>query len=271
MVTAGSARRPVGDVSPRPILPYPCVAATRQGHRTLSIARTSDGDPGVAASGGQRFSRADLSRGPCRPLSEGRWANAVLTLFEHANVTWVVKDFRTRTWLVRNLIGRFLIRRELNGLCRLTGVPGTPQGAFRVDAFALAYRHVPGTGLRGLPASALGPEFFPTLERNVLEMHARAQIVHLDLRNARNILVTGTGEPSLLDFQSHVGLRWMPGPLRRLAERVDRASVYKHWARRSPSTLGPERKVILDRINALRPLWALRGYFGVPRGDHDTA
>jgi hypothetical protein len=240
-----------------------------QGHSTLSIAKASDREPGGSASGGQRFSRAELNHGPRRPLSEGRWANAVLTLFEHANVTWVVKDFRTRTWLVRNLIGRFLIRRELSGLRRLTGVPGTPQGAFRVDAFALAYRYVPGTGLRGLPSSTLGPEFFPTLERNVLEMHARAHIVHLDLRNAENILVTGSGEPSLLDFQSHLGLRWMPGPLRRFAERVDYASIYKHWAKRSPDTLGPERKAILDQINALRPLWALRGYFGARRRNHD--
>ena len=234
----------------------------------MSTARAIHGEPDDAARGGQRFSRADLSHGLRRPLSEGRWANAVLTLFEHADVTWVVKDFRTRTWLVRNLIGRFLIRRELNGLCRLKGVPGTPQGSFRVDAFALAYRYVPGTGLRGLPASALGPEFFPTLERNMLEMHARARIVHLDLRNANNILVTETGEPSMLDFQSHVGLRWMPGPLRRFAERVDLASIYKHWAKRSPGSLGPERKAVLVRINELRPLWALRGYFGAAPHDH---
>jgi hypothetical protein len=235
----------------------------------LSIASASDGETGGNASRGPRFSRADLSHGPRRLLSEGRWANAVLTLFEHGNATWVVKDFRPRSWLVRNLIGRFLIRRELIGLCRLTGVPGTPQGAFRVDAFALAYRHVPGTRLRGLPSSALDPEFFPTLERNVLEMHARARIVHLDLRNAENILVTGFGEPSLLDFQSHLGLRWIPGPLRRFAERVDYASVYKHWAKRSPDTLGPERKAILDQINALRPLWALRGYFGARHHNDD--
>ena len=234
----------------------------------MSIAATSNSGPAGIASGGQRFSRTDLSRGPRRPLSEGRWANAVLTLFEHGDVTWVVKDFRPRSWLVRNVIGRWLIRRELSGLRRLGGIPGTPQGAFRVDAFALAYRYVPGTGLRGLPASALGPEFFPTLERNMLEMHARAHIVHLDLRNANNILVTETGEPSMLDFQSHVGLRWMPGPLRRFAERVDLASIYKHWAKRSPGSLGPERKAVLDRINELRPLWALRGYFGAAPHDH---
>ena len=219
--------------------------------------------PAGAAAG--TFSRDDLERGARRPLSEGRWANAVLHLFEHAGVTWVVKDFRTRSWLVRNVIGRLLVRREAGGLRKLVGVPGTPQGAFRVDAFALAYRFVPGRGLRKYPAASLSADFFPRLERSVTELHARARIVHLDLRNADNILVTETGEPLLLDFQSHVGIRWMPGPLRRFAERVDRAAIYKHWARRIPATLGPERSAVLERMNELRPLWALRGYIGSPR------
>jgi hypothetical protein len=218
--------------------------------------------PGAAAG---TFSRDDLEHGARRPLSEGRWANAVLYLFEHAGVVWVVKDFGTRSWLVRNLIGRLLVRREATGLRKLAGVPGTPQGAFRIDAFALAYRFVPGRGLRRFPVASLSPEFFPSLERSVTELHARARIVHLDLRNADNILVTEAGEPMLLDFQSHIGLRWMPAPLRRFAERVDRAAIYKHWARRLPDTLGPERSAVLARINELRPLWALRGYIGSPR------
>ncbi len=49
-------------------------------------------------------------------------------------------------------------------------------------------------------------------------MHARARMVHLDLRNAHNILVGGHGTPSLLDFQSCLGTRWMPPPLRRFVE-----------------------------------------------------
>ena len=217
------------------------------------------------------FTRAGLARDVTRRLAAGRWANAVVLLHEHEGTTWVVKDFRPRSWLVRHVIGRFLVRRELGGLRRLQGVPGTPQGAFRVDAFALAYRFVPGRSLRGLAATEIPPGFFPALERNVHEMHARAGIVHLDMRNADNILVTVSGEPSIIDFQSHVGMRWMPARLRRFAERVDHASIYKHWAKLSPETLGTARRAVLDRINELRPLWVLRGYFGAPHRDHDTA
>ena len=216
------------------------------------------------------LTRADLAHGVARRLRVGRWANAVVSICDHDGVTWVVKDFRPRSWLVRNVIGRVLIRRELSGLRRLQGVPGTPQDAFRVDAFALAYRFVPGRGLRELLAAEIPRDFFPRLERNVREMHARSGIAHLDMRNANNVLVTPSGEPSVIDFQSHLAMRWMPASLRRFAERVDQAAIYKHWARASPETLGPERKAILDRINELRPLWVLRGYFGAPRRDHDT-
>ena len=234
---------------------------------------TPSRDPAQTGRGPQlRFSRTDLERGPCRPLHEGRWANAVVYTFESGGGRWVVKDFRPRSFLVRNLIGRLLIRRESRGLVKLAGVRGAPADAFRVDAFALAYRFASGRGLRRF-SGALPAGFFPALERTVLEMHARARIVHLDMRNADNILVTESGEPMLLDFQSHLGSHWMPAPLRRFVERIDLAAIYKHWRRRSPDTLGPERTAALAAMNRLRPIWVLRGYIGSqkPRGKKPAA
>lgn len=208
------------------------------------------------------FTRADLERGPRHRLSEGRWANAILYRYERDGCSWVVKDFSSRSFLVRNLIGRFLVRREFGWLRRVDGIPAAPRDAFRVDACALAYRFVPGISLRLTAATALAPGFFPALEESIRQVHARARLVHLDLRNAHNILVTDSGEPSLLDFQSCLGTRWLPPPLRRFAERIDLAAIYKHWAKRSPGTLGPERTAALARMNRLRPLWVLRGYIG---------
>lgn len=210
------------------------------------------------------FSRTDLEQGHREILSAGRWANAVLYRFGHAGTDWVVKDFRPRSLLARNLIGRFLVRREFRALSRLAGIPATPQGAFRIDAYALAYRFVPGRSLRGLRGFVLPPDFFPALERGLRAMHAQARLAHFDLRNAKNILITEAGEPLLLDFQSAVSTGWMPGALRRFAERVDLAAIYKHWKKRSPATMGPERVEALGRMNRIRPLWALRGYIGAP-------
>jgi RIO-like serine/threonine protein kinase len=211
------------------------------------------------------FTRAELEQGPRKRLSEGRWANAVLYCFEHRGTSWVVKDFGSRTFLVRNLIGRLLVRREVGGLRRVDGIAGAPSGSFRVDAYALAYRFVPGLTLRRTDKDAIGPDYFPLLERDLREMHGSARLVHLDLRNADNILVGDDGTPSLLDFQSCLGTRWLPPPLRRFVERIDLAAIYKHWARRSPETMGAERTAALASMNRLRPIWVLRGYIGQSR------
>jgi hypothetical protein len=215
------------------------------------------------------FTRTEFERGRRRRLSEGRWANAVLYRYERGGQTWVVKDFASRSLLVRNLIGRLLVRRESGWLRRVNGITAAPRDAFRLDAHALAYRFVPGTSLRLTTGSALTPGFFPALEESIRQMHARARLVHLDLRNGHNILVTEAGDPLLLDFQSCLGTSLLPSPLRRFAERIDLAAIYKHWARRSPETLGPERAAALARMNVLRPLWVLRGYIGARRTGND--
>jgi hypothetical protein len=226
--------------------------------------------PEAAGGSGRRqaaFTRSDFERGPRSRLSEGRWANAILYCYERDGCSWVVKDFAERSLLVRHLIGRLLVRREFRWLRRVDGLPSAPSGAFRLDAWALAYRFVPGVSLRSTTASALAPGFFPKLEQSIRQLHAQARIVHLDLRNAHNILVTDSGEPLLLDFQSCLGTRLLPPLLRRFAERIDLAAIYKHWAKRSPATLGPERSAALARMNLLRPLWVLRGYIGARRTD----
>ncbi|MGH8620703.1 MAG: hypothetical protein ACRET3_01085 [Burkholderiales bacterium] len=213
------------------------------------------------------FTREQFEQAPPEVLSRGRWANAVLNLHRHHGERWVVKDFRPRAFAVRNTIGRLLIRREMRALRRLAGVTGVPAGAFRLDAHALAYVFVPGVPLNQADLGRRAVDFFTRLERLLGEVHAVGGIVHLDVRNGRNVLVTEQGGPVLLDFQSHVGTRWMPAPLRRWAERLDLAGVYKHWERRSPETLGESRRGLLARANWWRRLWPLRGYLGTRKSD----
>lgn len=211
------------------------------------------------------FTRAQFERDPGEVLSRGRWANAVLYVHRHAGKRWVVKDFLPRAFAVRNTIGRLLIRREIRALRKLAGVAGVPAGAFRLDAHALAYGFVPGVPLNEAELGSRAADFFARLERLLGEVHARGGILHLDVRNARNVLVSERGEPVLLDFQSHVGTGWMPAPMRRWGERFDLAGVYKHWERRSPETLGEARAGLLTQVNWWRRLWVLRGYFGMRR------
>jgi len=209
------------------------------------------------------FTRAQFERARGEVLSRGRWANAVLYLHLHGDALWVVKDFRPRTFALRNTAGRFLVRREVRALRRLAGLAGVAEAAFRLDAHALAYRFVPGAPLSQSELGRHAPEFFGALERLLQQVHAVGGMLHLDVRNARNVLVSEHGQPFLLDFQSHLSTRWMPVRMRRWAERFDLAGVYKHWARRSPETLGEPRARLLAQMNRWRRLWLLRGYLGM--------
>ena len=211
------------------------------------------------------FTRAQFEQARGEVLRGGRWANAALTVHLHDGALWVVKDFRPRAFALRNSVGRFLVRREAHALRKLAGLAGVVQNAFRLDAHALAYRFVPGVTLNQADLGARAPEFFAALERLLQQVHAVSGIVHLDVRNARNVLVSERGEPILLDFQSHLSTRWLPARARRWAERFDLSGVYKHWARRSPETLGEARARLLAEMNRWRRLWVLRGYLGVRR------
>lgn len=211
----------------------------------------------------QPFGRDALTQGEARVLNEGRWANARLYLVNQGGERWVVKDFAPRPWLVRATAGRLLIRRELEALRRLQAIPGVPRNPFRLDAYALGYRFVDGATLARTTFDARHAGFFTALERLMQQVHAVGNLVHLDARNSRNILVTEDAQPVLIDLQSHLSTRWMPRPLRRWLEAYDLAGVYKHWARRSPDTIDPARLQHLGTMNRWRRLWILRGYLGV--------
>jgi len=207
------------------------------------------------------FSRADLARAAPRILNRGRWANATVLLYAHAGVQYVIKDFRPCPLLYRETFGRLMVSRELSALERLRGLSGVPAGVFRLDAYALAYRFVPGIEMADAGPDRATPEYFRALESVVLDMHRR-DVAHLDLRYGGNILVSDADTPLIVDFQSHIRLGGLPRFLRKLLEEVDLAGVYKHWSHRHPESLGAERLALLARANSWRRLWVLKGYFG---------
>jgi len=215
----------------------------------------------------QPFTRTDLAHGAPRILNKGRWANATVLVHEQAGAQWVVKDFLDCPLLYRETLGRLMVSRELSALEGLRGLAGAPSDAFRVDAYAFAYRFVPGIEMADAGPDRATPDFFRALEAAVLAMHAR-KIAHLDLRYGGNILVSDAGEPLLVDFQSHVKLRGLPGFFKKWLENVDLAGVYKHWSHRHPDSLGAERLAFLGRANRWRKLWVLKGYFGLKPRHH---
>jgi hypothetical protein len=212
------------------------------------------------------FTRKDIVSGKVDILSKGRWANADLYLFSQGMQRWVIKDFAPCPPFIRKTWGRAIARREYQAFTKLKGIPGIPESTFLMDDYAVCYRFIEGRTLKDTPPEAVSHDFFFKLEDLVAQMHAR-NLVHLDIRNRRNILVTDAGEPALLDFQTSLNLEYMPGFLRNLLKDIDFSGVYKSWNNTQPETLDPVRKARLATINNKRSLWMFKGYPKLIKGE----
>jgi tRNA A-37 threonylcarbamoyl transferase component Bud32 len=197
--------------------------------------------------------RGTLCHAETRLLKKGGWANAEVSAIALDGAQWVVKDFSRKIWLVRQTIGRYLIRREWRALLRLQGVPGIPARPFRMDGFGLGYLFVEGQTLSRVRErrEPLGPDFFTALEDLVGRIHRRGY-AHLDLRNGKNILVTPDNRPQLIDFQAGLWIQRLPGQLRAALEDIDHSGVYKWWNRFDPESLDEGRRQVLETINRRR-------------------
>jgi RIO-like serine/threonine protein kinase len=210
----------------------------------------------------QPFTREEFASKEWPLIYKGQWANAVLSKYNDGSVDWVVKDFGPRSWLIKNTLGRRFQRRELKTLQKLSGIAGIPERVFALDSMALCYVFKPGKTLRSLypDVGSLDRDYFLKLEEVVKEMHSRG-MVHLDLRNGENVLVTDDGAPFLLDFQSSLSLRCVPRCFRAFLRSVDMSGVYKHWDHICPDSMDDERKAALASMNRKRKYWFVKGYF----------
>ena len=211
---------------------------------------------------GKPFDRNRLASAERELLRDGRFANARVERVRIDGVDWIFKDFSSRAWLVRQTVGRLLLGREVRALRRLAGIHGIPSMAFRVDAFAMAARFVPGRTLANVDAAQMDTPFLMALEALLQQVHARA-LVHLDTRGGGNLLRMPDGAPGIIDFQAAVSTRWMPTGLRRWIEAMDMSGVYKKWQRFQPETMGEERRASFERLSRWRRWWPFRGYLGL--------
>jgi serine/threonine protein kinase len=136
---------------------------------------------------------------------------AATSLYANGDRKIVCKINRLQSIFVMPMgwLGRWLARRELDFLSRMSGVPGVPR-CFTVNRIdgrlmttAAAHDFVEGESLsRSL---AVPDDFFDHLERLLQEMHRR-RIAYIDLHKPENILVGTDGRPHLVDFQISVRL-----------------------------------------------------------------
>ncbi len=199
--------------------------------------------------------RAELEAATRGFLRRRSGLRADLRLLECDGELAVAKDWGEAPWINRPH-GRWSLRREWRALLRLEGVPGVPLPLQRMrDAIIISY--LDGKPLSSRSDQEVSDTFFTTLEARVAEIHARG-VVHLDLRQRRNILIGSDGAPQIVDFEAAIDLhRW--GPLGRLflplGKAVDRLAVLKLKARFDPADMPPAERRAARFARFVRYLW----------------
>ena len=179
------------------------------------------------------LTRAALAEREVTLLHRGGGRNPDVFLVDLGGRRVVVKDFSPRARWVREIWGRFLLRRELEAYRALEGLDCVPRVLGRIDALAFAVEYRPGRRMSRRLAGELPPGFPARLEAAVRAMHRRG-VVHLDLRHRSNVLADERGDPVLIDFASAICLRpegWLGRALLPWLARIDLRAVAK-WRQR---------------------------------------
>jgi hypothetical protein len=111
----------------------------------------------------------------------------------------VIKDYYGRPFLYRVFVGLFSIWQENRMYQKLAGINGIPKCYGKIDRYALGLEFIQGRTASRLQAGEVKPEFFARLRSIVDDVHARG-IVLCDMRNKKNVLVTDTLEPYIIDL-----------------------------------------------------------------------
>ena len=162
----------------------------------------------------------------------------------------IFKDISRTSAFFRYTICRWLLARECRMYEMLQGARGVP-AIYRVldrDGFLIEYidGHFPrGREFRG----KLSQDFYTRCFELVDSVHQRG-ILHFDLRNKRNFVVSRDGRLHLVDFASAVRIpHWMPFRKWLVAKLgvFDRAGVLKLKSRLSPELLTDDEQAFLRR------------------------
>lgn len=195
---------------------------------------------------------------------KGGWLSPVIRRVEHDGRPAVLKDYRTRSFLARNLFALFLVRREYQILKRLEGVGGVPRAFGVVEGRALLLEYIEGRTSGKFKPGDLPLSVYESLRETVREIHRRG-VVHLDLRQKKNILITDAGKPCVIDFGGGMAPPFF-SPLRLLMplfRGVDELAVLKFKQRNFPSDLTEREQKRLKRHRFWRRFWIF-----TPRGKY---
>jgi RIO-like serine/threonine protein kinase len=169
----------------------------------------------------------------------------------------VEKDYSAKPLPIRMTVARLLVRREREILRHLQGLPGIPRLLSAHGPLTVRTEYLPGRSINKFQPGELAPVVFRRLEALVEALHGRS-VVHLDLRQRKNILIRDDGQPFLLDFANALRFRLRKGiagwTFERLAS-VDRSALLKYKNRYFPRLLTDEDREHLRRHRRIRRFW----------------
>jgi hypothetical protein len=124
-----------------------------------------------------------------------------------------VKDYGSRPWPVRHLLGRWLTRRECRAYTLLGGLAGLPRFHGRLGPCALALQWIDGRSLAEFGDGTVPGALFDRLAQILDAIHARG-VALADLGH-RDVLISSAGDVHVLDLAATWVLGPRPGALRR--------------------------------------------------------
>jgi serine/threonine protein kinase len=202
---------------------------------------------------------SDLNEKHCGVLRKDSSTRPVIWLVEDNGVRAVVKDFSTKKFLFRNLIGRFLVWREGKAYKRLKDMQGVPKLYRIIDGLALVIEKIPGRTLENLEKEMKLPDtFFDALKDLVASFHKRG-LAHCDLKRAANTLIGHDGRPYIIDWGASISeTEFRISPLNLIYQRFlldDYLAIIKLKLRHIPeSVTAEERDLYTHRSGAERLL-----------------
>jgi predicted Ser/Thr protein kinase len=157
----------------------------------------------------------------------------------------VLKDYSGRGIFGRRW-GALVLAREARALAALADVEGIPRLLARIGRTGVIEEFCPGTPLprRGVHHH-VAPEFFDRARELLREMHQRG-VAHGDVRR-KNILVSETGQPLFIDFQTawFASRSFLRRRLFGFVCRLDEWNLLKIKAASFPRSLSSEENEVL--------------------------
>lgn len=186
---------------------------------------------------------------------KGGFLSPVVSVIDFEGRPAVLKDFRKKNAVTRGLLAPAFVRREFAILKHLEGIPGVPKAYAVLEKRALVLEYIEGRTLNKFKAGELPDSVFERLCDTVRAMHERG-VVHLDLRQRKNILVDADGRPWLIDFTNA-----LKGRLGSKFRSVDESALLKFKLRNWPQLVTDADRDALKSHKLLRRFWVFS-----PRG-----